>query len=178
MRRSSWAVVGALLLLIVGAEAGWSQQRLIRVYVEGGNGGFTALGAGDSAVDLMKSLQGKQKTLVVVSAASEADVVVRVTSRDEKKQLGSLTSYEKKSDDGKKSTTTTVPTEKTVRTVYAELQAGDFQTDLQGQDDMSWRGAAYALAGKIDKWVKENYAGLMEARAQQRAAPAKAAIAA
>jgi len=162
MRRHLVALVWVLLLLIFGAQAIWS-QRLIAVYVESGADGFTAAGGGDSSLDLMKSLRGKDKTLRVVDFAANADVIVRITSRDSRKEVGSITTYGNKSDDGKKSTKTTVPNENTIRIVHATLRAGAFETDLEGQGSF-WRLAADNLAGQVDRWVKQNYARLVEKR--------------
>jgi len=150
----------AVLLLILGAQAAWS-QRLIGVYVESGADGFTAAGGGDSSLDLAKSLRGKTKTLTVVDSAANADVIVRITSRDTKKEVGSVTTYGNKSDDGKKSTKTTVANENTIRIVRATLKAGTFETDLEGQGSF-WRMAADNLAGQVDRWVKQNYGRLVE----------------
>jgi hypothetical protein len=154
----------AALVLIFGAQAIWS-QRLIGVYVESGADGFTAAGGGDSSLDLVKSLRGKDKTLRLVDSAASADVIVRITSRDTKKEVGSVTTYGNKSDDGKKSTKTTVPNENTIRIVRATLKAGAFETDLEGQGSF-WRLAADNLAGQVDRWIKQNYARLVEKRSE------------
>jgi hypothetical protein len=156
----------AVLLLILGAQAAWS-QRLIGVYVESGADGFTAAGGGDSSLDLAKSLRGKTKTLTVVDSAANADVIVRITSRDTRKEVGSVTTYGNKSDDGKKSTKTTVANENTIRIVRATLKAGTFETDLEGQGSF-WRLAADNLAGQVDRWVKQNYARLLDKSVEKR----------
>jgi hypothetical protein len=157
------------LLLILAAPAGWSQQ-LINVYVDGASAdGFTNTGGGDSAQDLIKSLQGKDKTLRVVESSANADVIVRISSRDSRKDINSVSTYKNKSDDGKQTTTTTQANESTTRIVYATLTAGDFKTDIVGEG-MTWRLAAGAVANKVDKWSKENYARLIEKR-QQSSAP-------
>jgi hypothetical protein len=163
----------AALLLTLGAQAAWS-QRLIGVYVESGADGFTAAGGGDSSLDLAKSLRGKTKTLTVVDSAANADVIVRITSRDTRKEVGSVTTYGNKSDDGKKSTKTTVANENTIRIVRATLKAGTFETDLEGQGSF-WRLAADNLAGQVDRWVKQNYARLLDKSVEKR--PAAAATA-
>src|SRR4051812_1365677 len=149
------------LLLVMASSTGWS-QRLINVYVDGtGADGFTNAGAGDSAQDLTKALQGKDKTLRVVESAANADVIVHINSRDSRKDINSVSTYKDKSDDGKRTTTTTQANESTVRMVYATLTAGDFKTDILGEG-MTWRIAAGAVANKVDKWSKENYARLVE----------------
>jgi hypothetical protein len=101
--------------------------------------------------------------LQVVDSAANADVIVRITSRDSRKEVGSITTYGNKSDDGKKSTKTTVANENTIRMVRATLTAGSFETDLEGQGSF-WRLAADNLAGQVDRWVKQNYARLVEKR--------------
>lgn len=150
------------LLSVLGAQT-ILPQRLINVFVDAGADGFTSAGGGDSAKDLAKSLQGKNKTLRVVDAASEADVVVYVRSREERKKLGSIITNVNKSDDGKHSTTTTRPTEETTYIVHAVIKAGDFQTDLDGEG-MTWRWAADRIAGRVDSWVKQNSSRLLEKR--------------
>src|SRR4051794_26124173 len=126
MRRALVQGLTLLLLLVVASPAGWS-QRLINVYVDGtGTDGFTNAGAGDSAQDLTKALQGKDKTLRVVESAADADVIVHINSRDSRKDINSVSTYKDKSDDGKRTTTTTQANESTVRMVYATLTAGEF----------------------------------------------------
>src|SRR5664279_4972971 len=106
------------LLFVVATPMGWS-QRLVNVYVDGtGADGFTNAGAGDSAQDLTKALQSKDKTLRVVESAANADVIVRVNSRDSRKDVNSVSTYIDKSDDGKRTTTTTQANESTTRIVY------------------------------------------------------------
>jgi len=163
IRKRLSPVLTLSLLLGMASSTGWS-QRLINVYVDGtGADGFTNAGAGDSAQDLTKALQGKDKTLRVVESAANADVIVRINSRDSRKDINSVSTYKDKSDDGKRTTTTTQANESTVRMVYATLMAGDFKTDILGEG-MSWRIAAGAVANKVDKWSKENYARLVEKR--------------
>jgi hypothetical protein len=159
--------VGLVLLCLslnVMANQGAS-QRLINVYVVNGADGFTTSGGGDSSMDLKKSLQHKNKTLRLIDSESNADLVVRVTSRNEVKELGSLTTYSNKSDDGKRQSATTVPTQNVRRVVHATIKAGDFETELQGESIL-WSGAADNLGGQIDHWIKQNYARLIEKRFQ------------
>ncbi len=151
------------LLLVVASPTGWS-QRLINVYVDGaGTDGFTNAGVSDSAQDVTKALQGKDKTLRVVESAANADVIVRINTRDSRKDVNSVSTYKNKSEDGKQTTTTTQANESTTRIVYATLMAGDFHSEIVGEG-MSWRIAAGAVANKVDKWSKENYARLVERR--------------
>ncbi len=152
------------LITILCAQTAWP-QRLINVFVDAGADGFTSAGGGDSARDLAKSLRGKDKTLRVVDSAAEADVVVYIRSREEKKKLGSIITNVNKSDDGKNTTTTTRPTEETTYIVHALIRAGDFQTDLDGEG-MTWRWAADRIAGRVESWVKQNSARLLEKRAE------------
>lgn len=159
----------AFLLLVpafsVLANQSGASQRLVNVYVANGTDGFTTSGGGDSSLDLTKSLQHKNKTLRLVDSESSADLVVRITSRNEVKELGSLTTYSNKSDDGKRQSTTTIPTQNLRRVVHATIKAGDFETDLQGESIL-WSGAADNLGGQIDHWIKQNYARLVEKRFQ------------
>lgn len=172
MRRS----LATLLCIFASAAAArpGDAQEPATVYVQADASGFTNVGAGDSSGDVKKSLTGK-KRLRVVGVSSDADLVIRVNSREERKQLGSVHTYENKSDDGKHTTKTTVPSDETVRIVHATLIAGDFSTELTGESTLSWRFAADKIADQTDRWVKENYARLMERRSTKPgAAPAPA----
>ena len=165
MRRRLFLGLSLTLLLIFAASTGWS-QRLVNVYVDGtGTDGFTNAGAGDSAQDLVKALQGKNKTLQVVESAGNADVIVHIDKRDSRKDIASVSTYKDKSDDGKHTSTTTQANESTTRIVYATLIAGDFNSEIEGEG-MSWRIAAGAVANKVEKWSKENYERLIEKRTQ------------
>ncbi len=153
------------LLSVLGAQT-ILPQSLITVFVDAGSDGFTTAGAGDSVKDLAKSLRGKEKSLRVVDSASEADVLVYVTSREERKKLGSIITNTNKSNDGKNTTTTTTPTEETTYIVHAVIRSGDFQTQVDGEG-MTWRWAADRIAGRVDSWVKQNTPRLLEKRAQR-----------
>lgn len=159
MRRFILAILGFALLAVPSAFA----QQLVNVYVTGESNGFSAAGANDSALDLQKSLAGK-KALRVVNSASEADIVVRIGSRDSHKEVDGYTTNTNRSDDGRSSTKTTTANDKTVRNLHATLVAGDFTQALDAQSEMSWRFAADNIAGQIERWAKQNYSRLMARR--------------
>lgn len=168
MRRLFLAILSLALLAAPAALA----QQLVSVFVTGESNGFSAAGANDSALDLQKSLANK-KTLRVVSSASEADIVVRIDSRDSHKEVDGYTSNTNRSDDGRSSTRTTTTNDKTVRNLHATLMAGDFTQALDAQSEMSWRFAADNIAGQIERWAKQNYPRLMAGRtARGNAEPA------
>lgn len=160
MRRS---VLAVLSLALLAAPCAFAQQ-LVSVYVTSDNNGFSAPGANDSAIDLQKSLANK-KSLRVVSSAQEADVIVRIDSRDSHKEVDGYTSNRTTSDDGRSSTRTTTQNDKTVRNLHATLMAGSYTQALEAQSEMSWRFAADNIAGQIDRWTRENYARLMSQHA-------------
>ena len=159
MLRLTLAVLSLALLAAPSALA-----QLVNVFVTGDNNGFSAAGANDSALDLQKSLANK-KSLRVVSSPSEADIVVRIDSRDSHKEVDGYTTNTNRSDDGRSSTKTTTANDKTVRNLHATLMAGDFTQALDAQSEMSWRFAADNIAGQIDRWVKQNYSNLIAHRA-------------
>jgi hypothetical protein len=145
-----------------------SSQSLIRVYVQAGSGDFAANGAGDSALDLRKALLGKSRTLQVVDTASESDIVVRIDSRNERKETSSVTTYANQSNNGKSATATTVPSTRTIDELHATIVVADSQIPLETESALSWRLAASDMASSVDHWVKENYARLIERRVQQK----------
>jgi hypothetical protein len=159
MRRLIPAV---LSLALFAAPCAFAQQ-FVNVFVTGDNNGFSAAGANDSALDLQKSLANK-KTLRVVNSASEADIVVRIDSRDAHKEVDGYTTTTNRSDDGRSSTKNTNTNEKTVRNLHATLMAGDFTQALDAQSEMSWRFAADNIAGQIERWAKQNYPRLIARR--------------
>lgn len=108
----------------------------------------------------------------VVESAAEADVIVRIDSRNERKETGSVSTYANQSKDGRSATATTVPNDKYVRVLHGTLIAGEFQMPLQDESALSWRLAAKDMASDVDHWVKENYARLIEKRLQNSQAPA------
>lgn len=163
--RVSMVTYLATLSIVAGQDD--ASRRLIGVYVANGADGFTSSGGGDSSLDLAKSLGHKEKTLRVVDTAANADLVVKVISRNEVKEPGVITTSSNNSKDGKRQTATIVPTQNTRRIVHAAIKAGDFETELQGES-IVWRGAADDLAGQIDHWVKQNYARLIEKRLETK----------
>jgi hypothetical protein len=152
-------VLAVLSLALLAAPCALTQQ-LVNVFVTGNNNGFSAAGANDSALDLQKSLASK-KTLRVVNSPSEADIVVRIDSRDSHKEVDGYTTNTNRSDDGRSSTKTTTANDKTVRNLHATLMAGDFTQALDAQSEMSWRFAADNIAGQIERWARENSPRLM-----------------
>lgn len=169
MRRLIFAFLSLVLFTVPSAFA----QQLTTVYVTGDNNGFSAAGANDSAMDLKKSLANK-KTLRVVDSPAEADIIVRIDSRDSHKEVDGYTTNTNRSDDGRSSTRTTTTNDKTVRNLHATLMAGNFTQALSAQSEMSWRFAADNIAGQVERWTRENYAKLMARRAAggNAAAPA------
>lgn len=168
MRRLILAVLNLALLAAPFAFA----QQLVNVYVTGDNNGFSAPGANDSALDLQKSLANK-KTLRVVNSPSEADIVIRIDSRDSHKEVDGYTTNTNRSDDGRSSTKTTTTNDKTVRNLHATLTAGDFTQALDAQSEMSWRFAADNIAGQVERWAKQNYSRLMARRTESPAPSAQ-----
>ncbi|AFL89879.1 hypothetical protein Terro_3666 [Terriglobus roseus DSM 18391] len=146
-------------------------QTTIRMYVQAGSGDFAANGAGDSALDLRKALLGKSRTIRVVDSPSEAEVVVRIDSRNVRKETAAVNTYANQSKDGRSGTATTVPTVRNVDELHVTLLAGNSQIPLQTESALSWRLAAGDMASSIDHWVKENYAKLIVRRTEQRYAP-------
>jgi hypothetical protein len=151
-------------------------QTLIRVYVQAGSGDFAANGASDSALDLRKALLGKSRTMRVVESPSEAEVVVRIDSRNVRKETAAVNTYANQSKDGRSGTATTVPTVRNVDELHVTLLAGNSQIPLQTESALSWRLAAGDMASSIDHWVKENYAKLIERRSEQKYAPSAATV--
>lgn len=154
----------ALLTLILSSPVSALSQQLINVFVQSENGGFTAPGAADSALDLQKSLRNKSKTLRIVDSESEADIIVRVDGRDSRKEVDSFTSNSNTSKDGRSTTKTTTANDKTVRTVHATLISGDYTLPLTAESDMGWRFAADNIAGQVERWARDNSARLMARR--------------
>jgi len=159
MRRPVLAIVSLALLAAPSAFA----QQLVNVFVTGDNNGFSAAGATDSALDLQKSLANK-KSLRVVNSPSEADIIVRIDSRDQRKEVQGYTTNTNRSDDGKSTTKTTTANDTIIRTIHATLMAGDFTQALDANSEMSWRFAADNVAGQVERWARENYPRLMARR--------------
>lgn len=159
MRRPILVLLSFVLLAAPSAFA----QQLVNVFVTGDNNGFSAAGATDSALDLQKSLANK-KSLRVVNSPSEADIIVRIDSRDQRKEIQGYTTNTNRSDDGKATTKTTTANDTIIRAVHATLVAGDFTQALDAESNMSWRFASDNIAGQVDRWARENYSRLMARR--------------
>lgn len=151
-----------LSLALLAAPSTFAQQ-LVNVFVTSDNNGFSASGATDSAVDLQKSLASK-KSLRVVSSPSEADIIIRIDSRDQRKELQGYTTNTNRSDDGKSTTKTTTANDTIIRTVHATLMAGDYTQALDADSNVGWRFAADNIAGQVDRWARENGARLIARR--------------
>jgi hypothetical protein len=162
MRRSLVAVM-CVSLACLAPNVTLSQDH-VRVYVATGTDGIAGPGAGDSALDLLKALRHKER-LTVVGSEAEADVVVRVQSRETAHGVGGFTTYTTKSKDGK-SHTTAMPTQSTIRVVHATLEMGSYRLDLKGEHPF-WSGAAGKVADQVDHWVKENHSRVVGAHTER-----------
>ena len=148
-----------LLALLSVAPAVAAAPRATRVYVTSADegSGFTSKGTDDSLLDLTKAL-GKKRRLAVVYSRSEANIVVRVESRDSHAEIGGVYSY--KDSKGK---TQVYSTTKTERVVYATLEVDDYRHQMHGEGP-TWTSASEKVAGRIDKWVDQNLVRLVERR--------------
>ncbi len=149
-----------LAALLTAAAAG---QSPVHIFVQAGSGGLAAPGAGDSAADVRKALQSK-RDLQVVESPAEADVVLRIDSRNERKDAGDTHTYANTSKDGKNTTVTSSQDTKTVKVMKANLLAGEFQMPMEAEDTVSWRFAAGNMANQVERWSRENSSRLLEHR--------------
>jgi hypothetical protein len=117
-------------------------------------GGFIDPDVADSLRDLKDALRGKKKTLRLVTTPAEAALVITVEERAKEfagrdVALGPLILAG-----------VIVPKTKTVKTVYATLEAAGEEFMMAGVNDDFWQLAAEDLAGRIDRWIKVNRARL------------------
>lgn len=156
----------------------WAQN-LIRLYVQAGNGEFASNGANDTALDLIKAIQGKSKILTIVDSAANADLLLRVDKRDTRTVTTSVSTYANESKDGKSASATTIPSKTTYLIVHSTLIAGDFQMEIVKESSLSWRLAAGETVSQVERWARENGAKLIAKRPEnsggQPAPPAPAA---
>jgi len=158
MRVVAMSVVCLSVLLLMRPELA-AAQGTIRVYVTSADegSGFTSKGTDDSLLDLTKAL-GKKRRLAVVNSRSEADIVVRVESRDSHAEMGGVYSY--KDSKGK---TQVYSTSKTERVVYATLEVDEYRHQMHGEGP-TWTSASEKVAGQVDKWVDQNLVRIVERR--------------
>jgi hypothetical protein len=172
--KKTYLSMAVLLGLATWVSAGEPPRELINVHCQAlGEDGFVSKDVGDSTRDVAKALEGKKKTLRLVDDPSQADVVITVVDRavegTGEREYRTTTSRSKS---GKRRTTRTSSKEKTVKVVYAELQAGKFTQKMTGVDSAFWSFAASNLARDIDSWLKENHEQIMALRAKRAQADA------
>jgi hypothetical protein len=155
-----------LLLPLLLAAGPALSQTLIRVFVQTGSGDFAGNGAGDSSLDVRKALLGKSRTLRVVETPTDSDIVVRIDSRNQKKETAGGSTYVNQIKNGKSAIATTVPTVRIANVLHATIVAGDSQIPLE-TESLTWRAAAGDMASSVDHWIKENYAKLIERRVRE-----------
>jgi hypothetical protein len=112
-------------------------------------------------LDLTKAL-GKKRRLSIVHSKSEADIVVRVESRDSHYEMGGVASY--KDSKGK---TRVYSTTRKEDTVYATLEVDNYRHQLHGEG-ITWTAASESVAKQVDKWVDQNLVQILEHRQRQR----------
>jgi hypothetical protein len=162
MRTLLIPVVALSFIFVMRADIAVAQGQ-ITVYVgqAGEESGFTARGADDSVLDLSKALS-KKRRLRVVSSKAEADVVIRVQSRDSHRQVAGVNTYKTK--DGKTHAYTYSNNE---RVVHATLEVDDYKLDLHGEGPF-WSTASDAVAKDVDKWIDDNLVLLVERRKDKK----------
>jgi YD repeat-containing protein len=161
MRKVLISVVALSFFAVMRADVASAQGR-ITVYVTqaGEESGFTARGADDSVLDLTKSLS-KKKRLAVVNSKAEADIIIRVDSRDSSLKTAGVNTYKTK--DGKTHAYTYSQQE---RVVHATLEVDDYKLELHGEGAF-WSQASDEVAKDIDKWVNDNLIRLVEKRKEK-----------
>ncbi|MDE1163753.1 MAG: hypothetical protein PW792_17650 [Acidobacteriaceae bacterium] len=165
-----------LLALFSFAASHAFAQTPISIYVQAGTGGFAANGAGDSATDIAANLQ-KKRGFQIVDSPANADVILRVDSRNTRQEAYSITTNANESKDGKSATATTTQNKKTILEVHATIVAGDFQLPLLGASTFSWRLSAGDITSQLEHWTKENYAKLVEKRIEREKSRPSPAVA-
>jgi len=158
MRAVVISVVVLSMLSLIWPES-VAAQGPVRVYVTSADegSGFTSKGTDDSLLDLTKALS-KKRRLSIVNDRADADVVVRVESRDSHSEMGGVYSY--KDSKGK---TQVYSTTKTERVVYATLEVEEYRHQMHGEG-ATWTSASEKVAGQVDKWVDQNLVRIIERR--------------
>lgn len=142
---------------------------VIGVFVRGADGGsaFLEPAVADSIEDLRDQLKGK-KTLRVVEDAGAADVIVEVLGRGWEATGSSTTEVKSTLNtdwSGKPVVEQSATSEAdTAMVLRAQLIVGDYSLKMAGRHGARWKGAAGHLAGKIDAWIEQNRAQLLERR--------------
>lgn len=158
MRATVMSVV-VLSVFLLARPAVIEAQGTVTVYVTSADedSGFTSKGTDDSVLDLTKALN-KKRRLSIIRQQSEADIVVRVESRDSHHEMGGVYSY--KDSKGK---TRVYSTTKTERVVYATLEVDEYRHQFHGEG-ATWTAASEQVASQIDKWVDKNLVQIIERR--------------
>lgn len=148
-----------LAVLVLAWPAVIEAQGTVGVYVASADegSGFTSKGTDDSVLDLTKALS-KKRRLAIVRQRSEADIVVRVESRDSHHEMGGVYSY--KDSKGK---TQVYSTTKNERVVYATLEVDEYRHQFHGEG-VTWTSASESVAKQVDKWVDQNLVQIIERR--------------
>lgn len=143
--------------------------RLIRVYVEAAAdpraSGAAALR--ESARDIAAAVAGKKKTLAVVAAAADADLIVSVLDRSVETPRFVMGL------DPRQTQPLARPAPSRVVTLRVLLKSGETALEftnkrkpLEAQD--GWAVAAGDIVGQIDKWAAAHKADLLRRRALKR----------
>lgn len=157
MPRTMPTLLIALALSFASATA--FAQGVIRVYVTSSDegSGFTSKGTDDSVLDLTHALNGKRR-LMLVGSAAEADLVVKVESRDSHREPGNVVTYR-----DRRGRTQAFSTIRNERVVYATIEVDEYRHQLHGEG-ATWRAASDRVASQVDKWVEQNLVRLVERR--------------
>lgn len=167
-------VAGAVLLATAtpggNLQAGETRQPVSVLVRAGGESGFSAPGAADSAKDLKNSLRGK-KLVVLTDDPATAEIIVDVLGRFKDYRGETHTTATAVSD----TTVMAKTTQKKSAVVAAKLVVGEYSLELVGEAGGvgkfgfgAWGDAANQIAKQVDDFIKSNYEQLAARRSASK----------
>ena len=174
--RTRFATATLAFGLALAATPGYAQKPpsplKVFCFTAPNEGGFvdkSSEGRADSLKDLKESIAKKKEWLVLVGAASQAEVTVEVLDRKvvpNGRTAATVKTY--KDSKGKLVTTRTESRAINNYTLRAVLRAGSYRNEMTGMVSSEsamtwvgqWRSAAGQIAAELEKWAKANTARL------------------
>lgn len=156
--------VAAIALMLAATAASATEQSPVRLYVANVDGGGFVDEKTDSAKDLAKTFRhaddpkATKDRIVLVDTADAADIVVEIIERGDVETGTRRRSWIAGQTDAEKG-----------HRITAKLTAGEYTATLEGESLAplhTWGSAAIAIRTKLEKFVKDNGAKIIEGRRQ------------
>jgi 2-C-methyl-D-erythritol 4-phosphate cytidylyltransferase len=152
------AVLVVLTMVLMASSLLFAQKdktQLFKVYVFTAEAKYVdadSKARADSVKDLLRFIENKKKTMVLVEDRKSAEMTLEVLGRDLVATGSMTTAWDPVLGDTK-------TTQNVAGTLWVKMTVGDYSTKIVGRGGAfagAWSVAADDISAKVDRWIKDN----------------------